>query len=135
VTQGFEWAMQWFGADSEPATRPDGVISTDDMLAQGILMALHRLGITPGRGVQIATHSNRDSPVLLGWQDQIFRIEYDPGEIVQLLFETLEILMSGGKPEERLAHRPTEYINGYFGPEYMFKASPTLIPPAEIPSP
>ena len=93
--QGFNMVMELFGPDSDPNQRPDGIISTDDMQTQGALTAFQRLNITVGTDIQIATHANVGSPVLLGWEDALTLIEVDPGEIVNHMFSKLECLMDG----------------------------------------
>ena len=96
--QGFNMVTEIFGPDSDPERRPDGIISTDDMLTQGALTAFQRLGISIGKEIQIATHANVGSPVLLGWEDALTLIEVDPGEIVNQMFSKLEQLMGGISP-------------------------------------
>ncbi len=93
--QGYNAGMQVFGPESDPALWPDGIVSCDDMLTLGLLAALQRLGVAVGETVKIATHVNAGSPVLLGWEDRLFRLEVDPSEIVNGMFDTLESLMNG----------------------------------------
>jgi DNA-binding LacI/PurR family transcriptional regulator len=71
-------------------------------MAQGALMTLSRLGIAIDKDVVLATHANRGSAVLHGYEGEIIRLEYDPAEIVQVLFDQLERQMEGGiaSPQE-----------------------------------
>ena len=77
---------------------PNGIVSTDDMLTQGLLMALGRHGLRAGEDVRIATQANQGSPALLGWEDRITRLEFAPIEIVATMFAALEALMDGETP-------------------------------------
>jgi DNA-binding LacI/PurR family transcriptional regulator len=97
--QGYRTALEVFGGGG--TDKPDGIVSTDDMMAHGALVALQKLGVCVGEHVKIATHANRGSPVLLGWEDDLTVIEVDPAEIVQTMFEMLEMLMDGKTPPER----------------------------------
>jgi len=93
--QGYHAGMRIFGPETDPAQWPDGVLSCDDMLTLGLLTALQRLGIRPGETVKIATQTNAGSPVLLGWEDRLTRMEVNPAEIVNEMFDMLEALMHG----------------------------------------
>ena len=93
--QGYNNGMRVFGPDSDPSQWPDGIMSCDDMLTLGLLAALQRLGLTAGKDVLIATHVNAGSPALLGWEDRLIHLEIDPAEIVNGMFDTLELLMNG----------------------------------------
>jgi len=99
--QGFRKAQEVFGPGTDPATWPDGIISTDDMLTQGALTALHKLGMRIGEDVRIATHANVGSPALLGWEEELTLMEIDPAEIVSLMFAQLEACMDGDVPVDR----------------------------------
>jgi DNA-binding LacI/PurR family transcriptional regulator len=113
---GYHYARARFDSAASSSQRPDGILLVDDILAQGVLVALTRQGIVPGRDVTIATYANAGSPALLGWQDQVIRIEYDLGSLVEMLFETLEDLMDN-VPESLTE----EYIPDfeYSEPEYL----------------
>jgi DNA-binding LacI/PurR family transcriptional regulator len=100
--QGYNLVMKIFGPESDPRTRPDGILSADDMQTQGALTALQRLGIRVGEEVQIATHANVGSPALLGWENDIILIEVDPSEIVHQMFSKLERLMEGITPNQKI---------------------------------
>jgi DNA-binding LacI/PurR family transcriptional regulator len=91
--QGFLCVMETFGENGDSATRPDGIVFTDDMLTIGALPALNRLGLRPGRDVRIATHANVGSPVLLGWEEDLILVEVDPAELVERMVALLERLM------------------------------------------
>ena len=117
--QSFRIAAQFFG-DGFITALPDGIVFTNDIEAQGVLMAFYRMGIVPGRDIRIASHTNAGSSALLAWHDQITRLEYDPAQLVALLFETLESLMSG--------EEPAWLAQGVRVPEWQFVMEPSLIP-------
>ena len=94
--QGFALAREVFGAPRD--TWPDGLVINDDMMTRGALAALAALGVRPGRDVAIVSHANTGSDVLLGHEDELTRIEYDPIELVDRIFAVLEPLMAGGTP-------------------------------------
>lgn len=91
--QGYQTALEVFGAPRE--TWPEGLFIDDDLMTAGALAALHRLGVVPGRDVAIASIANRESPILLGHEAELFLIEYDPREFVEAMFSRLEDLMDG----------------------------------------
>jgi DNA-binding LacI/PurR family transcriptional regulator len=86
--------------------RPDGLVITDDMMAAGAIDALHGLGIHVGTDLRIATHANAGSPVLARDARRITRLQIDPAEVAQDLFDLLEAAMAGQQPGQRLV-RPT----------------------------
>jgi DNA-binding LacI/PurR family transcriptional regulator len=97
--QGYRAALQVFGnSGTTQQERPDGLVIDDDMMTRGALVALQQAGIRLGTDVKIATHINRGSEVLLGYEDHLSLIEVDPGEIVEAMFSMLETLMDGGTP-------------------------------------
>ena len=76
---------------------PDGVLIVEDQLTRGALAEIERLGVQPARDVVIASHANRNSPTLDGFDLRLHLIEVDPQEMVNTAFATLEILMNGGQ--------------------------------------
>ena len=90
---GFELVQKWWRLPAEK--RPDGLIFGVDLCTHGALAALRQLGVEPGRDVQIATHSNWHSPLLMGHDHHLIRLEYDTYEIVNALFEMLEAQIGG----------------------------------------
>jgi DNA-binding LacI/PurR family transcriptional regulator len=94
--QGYNTACRVFG--DQKIAPPDGIVCADDMLLVGALNLLPKLGVRVGEDVRIATHGNIGSPVLLGWEDRLTIIAYDPDEVVAEMFRLLERLMEGEKP-------------------------------------
>lgn len=97
--QGRRAAGALFGPGSDPVWRPDGVFCAEDMMMQGALPALLRMGVRPGEDVQIATHANAGSPVLFGYEDVLTRIEVDPSRLAAEMCGLLDAQMDGGAAE------------------------------------
>jgi DNA-binding LacI/PurR family transcriptional regulator len=102
--QGYRTAMEVFGDGACP--RPDGIFVSDDMMADGALAAMSKLGIQAGRDVHLAVHSNVGSVMLYRYEDDLIFIDYDPAEIVAAMFAMLDELMEGGTPEQVCRLRP-----------------------------
>jgi DNA-binding LacI/PurR family transcriptional regulator len=92
--QGFNLAHDIFSAPR--STWPDGILCYDDLMTHGLLLALEKMDMRVGQDVHIVSHANRNSPVLMGREHQITRLEYDPAEIVRMMFDILETVMDGG---------------------------------------
>ena len=86
--------MQVFGRGAV-AGRPDGLIILDDVMTRGALTTLHRLGLHAGQDIVIASHANKTSSVLHGYEHCLIRLEFDPAEIVQALFALLDAQLQG----------------------------------------
>ena len=91
--------MEVFG--NADAMHPDGILLLDDTMTLGALIAMQKFGRIPERGIQIATHSNRGSTVLLGQDENLIRLEINPAEIVSVMFAMLETLLTGSQPPAR----------------------------------
>lgn len=99
---GYQAAMELFG---NPLLQPDGLVSTDDMATVGILAAMRKLKLEPGRDVKIATHVNRGTSVMKGYEHELTMVEVDPEQLVNTAFNVLERLMKGEKiPSETVFH-------------------------------
>ena len=86
---------------------PDGVVCTDDMYTRGALVAARKLGVRTGRDLRIATHINKGSPVLRGYERELTLLEVDLQELIEVMFDMLETLMAGRKPaRETVMIRP-----------------------------
>lgn len=97
VLQGYRTALEVFGRSR--ALWPDGLLIRDDGMAQGALTALARLGVRVGKDIQIATHANRGSPTLVGYEDRLARLEFDPQEIAARMVACYESLRPGHQNE------------------------------------
>jgi DNA-binding LacI/PurR family transcriptional regulator len=103
---GYELVRRMIAARAETCLRaglkqaplPDGLLTTDDTVTRGAIAALQQAGLQPGRDLHIATGSNKGSPVLDPYADDLIRIEYDPAESVRAALDMLTVLMDGGTP-------------------------------------
>ncbi len=84
IQLGWQWAR-----DLE-LKKGAAILSCDDMLAVGIIMGLFSRGLVPGRDLLMATHSNKGSSTLTGWDQCLIRMEYDPQEIADTLLNLVE---------------------------------------------
>lgn len=84
-----------FLAGESPANGPQGLVCLDDLMTRGALVAMQKLNIRLGQDVQIATHSNRGSSVLHGYENELTRLEIDPNAIVTSMFACLKALLMG----------------------------------------
>jgi len=96
IEHGWDWAHRVFGAKPGRKKRPDGVLIGDDVIGLGVLMAFDNLGIVPGKDVAVACYANAGSPMLLGWHNRVYRLEYDVAALMERLFATLESLIDHG---------------------------------------
>ena len=92
--QGFSLTLDTMSGPN----RPDGLLSADDMLTQGALAALHKLGLYPGVDVVVATHTNRGSPALTGYESSLVQLQTDPADIAQQMIAVLEQMLRGSFP-------------------------------------
>jgi DNA-binding LacI/PurR family transcriptional regulator len=120
VSQGYHTAREVFAGEGP---RPEGIVIADDIMTQGALLAMAQLGVQPGRDVQIATHANKGTPIMLGDSDDLILLEFDPAELVSRLFRMLETLMGGGIPATTTVSHPDVEI------EFI---EPRLVLPTEV---
>ena len=111
--QGYRLACHVWGNPNTP--KPDGLFCSDDIMMRGALSAFAKLNVRVGHDVIVASHANAGSEVLLGHEDEMTLIEYDPAEVVGAMFEMLETLMDGNTPTDRVTYvlprtrRPKEH--------------------------
>lgn len=110
---GFREAQRLFDPATPEADRPDGIFSIDDKFTLGVLLALERLGMKPGRDVQVASHTNKGSGVLLPWSKEITILEFDPWEVASALVIAADCIVQGRSPDrggwERSSLAQTEF--------------------------
>jgi len=94
--QGYRIALEVFGQARK--LWPDGIVSTDDMMTHGALLALQKLGVRVGSDVKVASHANAGSPTLLARDEELALLEVDAKKLVQTMFDQLETLMDGQVP-------------------------------------
>jgi len=93
VAAGRNLALQVFGG--ERASWPDGLYIGDDYVTQGALEGLRELDLTVGKDVRIATLSVRGSKVLAGSEEQMIRLEFDPAEAADTMFQLIDDVALG----------------------------------------
>lgn len=102
---GYDAAYHFFGKYRVGDALPiDGLIITDDMMAQGALTALQKLKVPFGhstRELRVVSHSNVGSTVLLGHNERLIFSKIDPREVVQAMFGRLEQVMAGENPPHK----------------------------------
>ena len=96
--QGYLLAKHIFG--DPDVVHPDGLVIIDDMMMEGAFAAFHQLGVQLGKDVTIATHANAGSLRFFDHLTGVTVIEFDPNDIAQALFSTLDILLAGQVPAE-----------------------------------
>lgn len=100
--QGSAAAREVFGSGS---SAPDGIVILDDMMTRGALTVFVEQDSHP----QIASHANRGSHLLLGFDD-VIRLEFDPAQISAAMMEMLEILMRGEAPPQDVVSVPPQVV-------------------------
>lgn len=93
--RGYRVVSEWLAAAAQPTVT--GLLSTDDILTRGAIVALERAGRRVGRDIQIATLANRGSPALLGHEDRLIRLETDPAAVAAAMVTMLDELLAGSK--------------------------------------
>jgi DNA-binding LacI/PurR family transcriptional regulator len=96
--QGYESALKLFGAPG--GARPDSLLIMDDMMADGAIAGMEKLGMKIGEDIKIATQANVGSTALFGHKDRLILMEHDPAEIARAMFELLDDAMSGASQPE-----------------------------------
>lgn len=92
---GYDSFMRlWHGA-----SRPEGVLVTDDIMCRGVLRAALHLGIELPRDLKLITYANRG--IELPYHKPVTRIEYDPVELVRRAVKLMGQLQEGKKPARR----------------------------------
>ena len=96
---GLRFRSEWVRADMHPqlsgagweefreiwrgSEKPDGLLITDDVLAQDVTIAIHELGVRVPDQLMVVTHSTRGSGV---WSPfPVAKVEYDPEARAQVL--------------------------------------------------
>lgn len=100
--QGYQLARDVFAQPQ--GSRPDGLVINNDMMTSGMLVALHEMGIQIGSDLKIATHTNAGSPTLYGYEELLIRIEHDPARLVETMYATLDAVLNGQPPEQRVTY-------------------------------
>jgi DNA-binding LacI/PurR family transcriptional regulator len=78
---------------------PQGLVFSDEMVARGALAALARAGVRIGEDLQLASLATQGGSALLGFEDQMVRVEFDPRSHVQTALNLLDCLFTGRPPQ------------------------------------
>jgi len=81
------------GWSGTPSDMPDGLLFTDDLMANAILPAFVAQGLRIGQDLKVCSHANKGSKTLAEWD--ILRVEFDPADMATGLFDVLEAAMAG----------------------------------------
>lgn len=123
IVMGFNQAM----AEFADGGLPEAFFSLDDMHTHGLLCALSRLGVKPGKDVLVATHSIAGSPILIQWAPELIRAEFDAAAMGRLLARAARAVGQNQDPSalESATAKVKMTKSGV-----LFSASPRIIPMA-----
>jgi DNA-binding LacI/PurR family transcriptional regulator len=82
--------------------KPDGIFFLDDTMAHGGMIALLERGVKLGRDVRVTSTMATGGTLLRPFFHVLSRIEFDPGAIVEAMFDALGEIIEKGKPENPL---------------------------------
>lgn len=91
--QGFRRAQQTFAAQGGDA--PDGLISLNDQMTRGALVAIEKMGLSLGQELRVVTHANKGSKVLTGFEGELDLMEVDAHALVEALFQRVQRAVEG----------------------------------------
>lgn len=100
--QGYTIALEVLQSDD----RPHGILIADDIMATGAMSALRRLGLEPGRDIEVVTFANAGSPVLVGYEEQIAPFIFDPMDFARTLFHLLDSMLEGSELNRKIYRVP-----------------------------
>ncbi len=87
----------------DKANWPDGVVCLDDDMTRGALATWLHLGIKVGKEkdatLKVASHTNKNSDLLWGFENTVTLLEFDPAEVAGAMFSMLETLLRDEEPE------------------------------------
>lgn len=82
---------------------PDGVVCLDDDMTRGALATWLHLGVKVGKEpdatLKVASHTNKGSDLLWGFEESVTLLEFDPAEVAGAMFSMLETLLRDEEPE------------------------------------
>jgi DNA-binding LacI/PurR family transcriptional regulator len=93
--QGYYTALQVFDKKTAKGDKPEGIVIVDDLMTRGAIAAFQKMNLRLGTDIKIATHANKDSPALLGYESDLILLEMDVAELVDGLYEMLEARIEG----------------------------------------
>lgn len=89
-----------------PHEYPDGILVTDDMILRGILPLLGGYGLKPSENIHVAALTNKGSPILMGYEQHMIRLEVDPAQVSALMLELLQEQFDGRKTFKNCFYHP-----------------------------
>jgi len=82
---------------------PDGVVCLDDDMTRGALATWLHLGVRVGKeagaALKVASHTNKNSDLLWGFESTVTLLEFDPAEVAGAMFSMLETLLRDEEPD------------------------------------
>ena len=91
----------------------DTVVSMDDTLTRGALMAIAQAGLTVGKDLTVITHANRNTPTLAPYARDLILVEFDPEQLAVAAVDMLERLMMGRTPPNAIILVDPVVVAGY----------------------
>jgi DNA-binding LacI/PurR family transcriptional regulator len=86
----------------DKANWPDGVVCLDDDMTRGALATWLHLGVRVGKEkdatLKVASHTNKNSDLLWGFENTVTLLEFDPAEVAGAMFSMLETLLRDEEP-------------------------------------
>lgn len=105
--QGYYLTLNVFGKRAARQDRPDGLVIVNDLMTRGAMTAFSKLNLKPGIDIKIATHANKGSTALLGYEDDLTLVQVDVAELVDTMYEMLETRIAGKElPLQRVSLVP-----------------------------
>lgn len=89
--------------------RPVGLLVLDDIMLNGVLLAMAEEGVRSGRDLQLASHYNRDSDTFIA--QSFTRLEIDPDKYADGIESLLTTQLAGQKPEQMTIEVQPELIH------------------------
>lgn len=81
---------------------PDGIVCLDDDMTRGALATWLHLGVRVGKEadatLKVASHTNKNSDLLWGFESTVTLLEFDPAEVAGAMFSMLETLLRDEEP-------------------------------------
>jgi len=90
----------------------DTVVSLDDMMTRGALMAIAQAGLTIGKDLTVITHANRNTSTLAPYDRNLILIEFDPEQFAVTAVDMLERLMMGRTPSRPIIRIDPKVLSG-----------------------
>ena len=90
---------------------PDGLFFTDDTCAHGALITLLKMGVVPGRDVQVAVQTNKGVSLLRPFYENIFRIQIDPTQVISEMLRLMDQIVKVGSSRPPMVFVPSVFLS------------------------